>query len=73
MLQMLYFSPVHSTEHTHPCAKSSVLHAKVDCAGVENVALFFFYLHAPIQQTLTVLLKCHCAGQQATTGKTYNR
>lgn len=46
-----------------------MLHAKVDCAGVENVALFYFHLHAPIHQTLPVLLKCQCAGQEATIAK----
>lgn len=52
MLQMLNFSPVHSTEHTSPCRKGSVLHAKVDSAGVENVTVFSFHLRALIQQTL---------------------
>lgn len=57
-LQTLNFSPDHSTEHTNPCGEGTMLRAKVDCAGAENVALLRFHLHAPIQQTLTVPLKC---------------
>lgn len=63
MLQILNFSPAHFTEHANPCGEGSLLHAKVDCAGVENVALLHFHLHAPIQQTLNVLLKCQCGAR----------
>lgn len=72
-LHILSFNPaqLHSTEYTNPCGKRSMLHAKIDCAGIKNAALFCFHLHAPIQGTLTALLKCHCEGQEATTGKTH--
>lgn len=73
MLQMLNYSLVEYTpQNTQiPVDGRCVLFARLDCAGAQNVALFCFHLHAHIQQTLTVLLKCQRVGQKAAIGKTY--